>query len=174
MCREGYSPTHIIVYNLSPIYNKFIKFIRDQHPRPKIILLLLDSAQLNENISIIKKIRYKFKHWVWLDEQMLPFFDAAVCLSPHTQRLFESMTGRPSLWMPGAVSPSLSPPPFVRVKSDGEPLRLGYFGSLSDYAGILDFTKIFDSLDVPFVLEIRGAGKLSAAISQLASKSQGA
>jgi glycosyltransferase involved in cell wall biosynthesis len=164
---------HLIVYNLSPVYNKFIKWLLLKADRPKLTLLLADSAQLGERLSWAKRLRYRLKPWVWMDDAMLPCFDGAICLSPYAAKIFTEKTRSPALWMPGAVPIEADPPDFNSPAGLTNSPCLGYFGSLSAYSGIRDFAQMFLSIDTPFRLEIRGGGREATEFVKLACSSNG-
>src|SRR5579859_8046257 len=44
----GWEPDLVLIYNLSPVYNQFVSWLRRQPRAPKIVLLLLDSANLGQ------------------------------------------------------------------------------------------------------------------------------
>jgi glycosyltransferase involved in cell wall biosynthesis len=167
------SPSHLLIYNLTPLFNRFIQWLKSQSFRPKLVLLLADSAQLGVPIHWFKRLRYRFKPSTWFDDEMLNLFDAAICLSPNAQNYFAKHRGQPSLWMPGGVTPTKDPPPFLRRRAQDEPLRIGYFGALAPHTGIANFAEMFLDIKSNVYLEVRGGGSQTALIKNLARRSNG-
>ena len=53
----GWEPDVVLVYNLTPIYNQFVRWLRRQPKRPRVVLLFLDSARLGARESRWKRFR---------------------------------------------------------------------------------------------------------------------
>src|SRR5436305_388781 len=53
---ESWSPKIVLVYNLSPVYNKFLQWLHQKPNRPGLVLLLLDSPNLGENLPAAKRL----------------------------------------------------------------------------------------------------------------------
>jgi len=165
---EGWEPEAVMVYNLSPIYNQFVLWLRQQKQCPKLVLLLLDSANLGVQIPWFKRFRRRFKPMYVSDSDMLGRFDACIGLSRAVERYFRP--GQiPFLWMPGGCSPRRACR--GRSKDDAHPsggtIRLGYFGALAAHAGIKPLVQSLLTTKLPISLEICGYGKLSEQISQI-------
>jgi glycosyltransferase involved in cell wall biosynthesis len=163
----GWEPEAVLVYNLSPIYNQFIRWLRRQPRCPKLVLLLLDSPRLGQRLSWLKHLRYRCKPFHVPDDAMLPHFDACVGLSPTVERYF-----RPGpvqfLWMPGGCTPERKPAGESRDRSG--PLRLGYFGALGPHSGVSLLAQVLIEADLPATLEICGYGKMSEHFAGLAQQ----
>jgi glycosyltransferase involved in cell wall biosynthesis len=163
----GWEPGLVLVYNLSPVYNHFVRWLRRQPKRPALVLLLLDSSQLGEPMPPLKRLRYRFKPLVVPDEAMIAEFDACIGLGRESERYF-APRGVPFLWMPGACTPERAPRPATETPIAGEPLCFGYFGALAAHAGVMDLVRLFLAEPLPARLEVCGYGKLSAALGRLA------
>ncbi|MDB6021663.1 MAG: hypothetical protein JWQ04_1520 [Pedosphaera sp.] len=166
---EKWIPDAILVYNLAPVYNQFIRWLRRQPQRPRLVLLLLDSAQLGSSIPAWTRFRYKFKPFVTLDEDMLDEYDACIGLSPGVEK-HTAAHQLPMLWMPGACSPNPPPPVDVRVDDTG-PVRFCNFGALAAHAGALELTRAFLQTPGTSELHISGYGRHSGELAELAKSS---
>jgi glycosyltransferase involved in cell wall biosynthesis len=165
----GWEPDLVLVYNLSPVYNQFISWLRRQSKRPKLVLLLLDSANLGHTTPWLKQMRRRFKPMFIPDAEMITRFDACVGLSRTVEEYFQPRRV-PFLWMPGGCTPG-------RAWTNGEStapfepqsiLRFGYFGSLGPHAGVKLLAEAFLACDFPATLEICGYGKLGDSFAALA------
>ncbi|HYG35207.1 MAG TPA: hypothetical protein VEC99_10505, partial [Clostridia bacterium] len=133
----GWEPDMVLVYNLSPIYNQFLLWLRRQPQHPKLVLMLLDSANLGQRMPRLKQLRRRLKPMYVPDQEMLPSFDACVGLSRSVEHYFQPRQV-PFMWMPGACAPSraLNAQNSVQEERDNGPLQLGYFGALGAHAGV--------------------------------------
>ena len=169
--RAGWQPDAVLTYNLSPIYNAFVRDLDRAAgtARPKRVLLLLDSSQLGRALPWGKRIRYRLKPLVYPDAEMLPRFDGCIGLSPDVQKHF--LPSAPFLWMPGACPANFG----HREANDrtggveDRPVRFGYFGALAGHAGIVEFAEVFLATRTHATLRVCGYGKLSNALASLAS-----
>lgn len=162
---KGWVPETVLVYNLSPIYNAFIRWLRRSASRPRIVLLLLDSRHLGKPLPASKRLRYHFKPMITPDDAMLKYFDACVGLSSDAESYFAG-SGTPFLWMPGACDPkrvSIA----TAGNTDASSICFGYFGALTDYAGAREFAAAFAQSSVRATLRMCGHGQLSEAVTQL-------
>jgi len=163
---QGWVPHTILVYNLGPVYNAFVRWLRRQSSRPRLVLLLLDSQQLGQPLPWLRRLRYRFKPLVVPDAAMLKWFDACIGLSTDVESHF-TQTDTPFLWMPGACNPGRKP-----LEAGGppkeSPVYFGYFGALSAYSGVLDLAGEFLRSSIPARLKICGYGKMSESLQQLA------
>lgn len=160
----GWQPAAVFVYNLSPIYNQFIRWLRGQPDRPRLVLLLADSATLGRAIPRGKCFRQRFKPMVIPDAEALALFDACVALSRETEPFFAA-TKTPWLWMPGGCVPE-QVPGVPGPRPDG-PVTFGYFGSLASHAGVRQLIEVFLATPLPNTLHVCGYGKQSGAIAAL-------
>ena len=167
----GWEPDMLLVYNLSPIYNHFLLWLRQQPRCPKLVLLLLDSATLGRLVPWLKRFRHRFKPMSVPDAEMLPYFNACVGLSRHVQQYFADLQ-IPFLWMPGGCCPQLACSEPNGFAAPGDQKRLGYFGALGPHAGVRLMVETFLGLDLPATLEICGYGKAAAEIEALSGKDQ--
>ncbi len=163
---EGWVPEAILVYNLSPVYNAFIRWLRRQPNRPRLVLLLLDSSQLGARLPAIKRLRYHFKPMIVPDAAMLGQFDACIGLSTDVEVYFKPVQ-TPFLWMPGACDPKRTPESAAE-KTEAAPVCFGYFGALAAYSGVWELAEVFRQGRLPATLRICGYGKLSDSLAQLA------
>jgi len=163
---EGWMPDAILVYNLGPIYNAFIRWLRRQSPRPCLVLLLLDSVQLGTSLPLLKRLRYRLKPLVVPDADMLQEFDACIGLSIDVENYFKP-SRTPFLWMPGACDPARRPAAREEQR-DSSPMCFGYFGALASHAGVSDLVDVFLQSPIRATLRICGYGKLSEGFARRA------
>jgi glycosyltransferase involved in cell wall biosynthesis len=165
----GWEPDAVLVYNLSPIYNRFLLWLERRAPQSKRVLLLLDSASLGRPIPWLKRFRHRFKPLCVPDTEMLGHFEGCIGLSRTVE---EHVRPRqlPFLWMPGGCSPGRALPPqdFPPEPAGPFPLRLGYFGALAAHAGVKPLVEAFLASDLPATLELCGYGKLGPDLAGLA------
>jgi glycosyltransferase involved in cell wall biosynthesis len=167
----GWEPDAVLVYNLSPIYNQFLLWLRRHRNCPKLVLLLLDSPNLGVPMHRWKRFRRRFKPMYMPDGDMIWRFDACVGLSQSTEKYFRPREV-PFLWMPGGCTPSRAPRmnEHELQERNGE-IRMGYFGALADHAGVKPLINTVLSADVRASLEICGYGKLGEMCDELARQS---
>src|SRR5258708_33048333 len=103
----GWQPDVVVVYNLSPIYNQFLLWLRCHPKCPKLVLLLLDSPSLGVPRQRWKSFRRRFKPMYTPDSEMISRFDACIGLSKVTEKYFRP-PGVPFLWRPGGFNPPRS------------------------------------------------------------------
>ena len=149
----GWRPDMVMVYNLSPIYNQFLLWLRRQADCPKLVLLLLDSPNLGRTMSAFKRLRHRFKPMTVPDNEMLDKFDACVGLSREVERYF-SPHGVPFLWMPGGCTPERACSEPNGFAQQGGLKRFGYFGALGAHAGVKPMVEAFLGRELPGSLEI--------------------
>ena len=165
--RDGL-PDVVMMKNLGPAYNRFIRWLGHQRPRPLIVWLLADAGSLGRKISFSKRLRYAFKPMVTLDEtEAIPWFDACISFSLDTRQYFEPR-GMPWLWMPAAFNFHYEPP--AANPSENGPVRFGYFGTLGAHSHVLEMTQAFFRAEVPGTLHACGYGGLSGTLKQLAGQ----
>src|SRR5882724_4849425 len=68
---EGGTPDAVLAYNLSPIYNNFVRWLKKQGSPPKLVLLLLDSSRLGKPTPPLKRLRRRLKPLVIPDDEMI-------------------------------------------------------------------------------------------------------
>ena len=164
--RDGWEPDAVLVYNLPAVFNDFIRWLHRQPGRPATVLLLADSSTLGRKLSATKRLRYRCKPMTWLDDEMLPCFDACVGLSRDTRRFFAPRNA-PWLWLPGACNPDEAPPAFAPAHAG--PIRFGYFGALAGHSGVMEMTRTFLNTASPATLHVCGYGKLASELRALAA-----
>lgn len=169
--RSGWRPDFVLVYNLSPIYNGFLRWLQRQPGCPRLVLLLLDSAHLGHRLPAFKRFRYRFKPLATPDSEMLPLFDACIGLSREVERHFSPL-GIPFYWMPGGCAPSraLREPEFAGFGTNGQPTRFGYFGALGAHAGVRLLVDTFLSIGGSARLEVCGYGKGASELAAIAAR----
>ncbi len=165
--RQG-APDVILVKNLGPVYNCFVRWLRRQQPRPRIVLVLADAGTLGQKIPLVKRLRYAFKPMITLDEgKSMHWFDACISFSFDTRRYFEPR-GVPWMWMPSAFNFRFDPPPAGPAQTG--PIRFGYFGQLAERTTVLPMVQGFLDAKVPGTLHVCGYGKLSNVLKELAGR----
>jgi glycosyltransferase involved in cell wall biosynthesis len=170
----GWQPDAVLAYNLTPVYNAFIRRLRSQGVRARRVLLLLDSSQLGRRPSLGRRLRRLLKPLAVADEAMLGEFDACVGLSRDAERYFRP-GGRPYLWMPGACRPERAPagaaePAGGEAADPAAPIRFGYFGAIAEHAGIFELADAFLRTSLPATLRVCGYGRGSARLAELARR----
>lgn len=165
--QAGWVPDAVLVYNLSPVYNGFIRWLarKSRAQRPKLIVLFADSSTLGHPVSWSKRLRYRFKPLVFPEEEMLRLFDGTIALSRDT-RWFWDANNIPWLWMPGGCDPALAPA--HNAPAPSTEVAFGYFGALAAHAGILPLVEAFIGAELPATLHVCGYGKLGPVIEGLA------
>ncbi len=158
-------PDIVLVRNLQHVFNHFVKWLRKQHPRPAIVLVLADSG-LGQPVSLSRRLRYYFKPMQVLEEQAALWYDACLGFGLESQRHFKPR-GVPWLWMPSAFNFYYEPPP--STVRDG-PIRFGYFGGLTQSIGVLSLVHAFLASGVPGPLRLCGFGGLTETLKKLAAE----
>ena len=167
---NGWEPDVVLVYNLSPIYNQFLLWLKRHLRCPKLVLLLLDSPNLGVPVQRWKTFRRRFKPLYTPDCEMIWRFDACIGLSKVTEKYFRPRNV-PFLWMPGGCTPAR-----VCLADPGTPdrrngsVRLGYFGALADHAGVRPLIETVLATQIPALLEICGYGKLAQTLNSLGTQ----
>jgi glycosyltransferase involved in cell wall biosynthesis len=168
---EGWVPEAVLVYNLSPIYNNFLRWLKKQTPHPKLVLLLLDSSQLGQPISPSRRFRHRLKPLAIPDEEMILDFDACIGWSQSAEKYF-APRNIPFLWIPGGVTPQRSA--FVEkditYPTSDEPIRFAYFGALAEHSGIMELIQAFQRSSLGATLHICGSGRLAPEIAAAAGQ----
>ncbi len=169
---NGWEPDVVLVYNLSPIYNQFLRWLKRHAKCPKLVLLLLDSPNLGVPVHRWKSFRRKFKPMYTPDSEMLWRFDACIGLSKLTEKYFRPRNV-PFLWMPGGCTPARAcPVDSSKPEQRNASVHLGYFGALADHAGVRPLIETVLGTQIPASLEICGYGKLGETIDTLATGSE--
>ena len=168
-CASGWKPDLVLVYNLSPIYNQFLLWLARQARHPKLLLLLLDSAQLGRPIPNLKRLRHCLKPMTTPDAAMLSHFDGCIGLSQSVEKYFRALK-TPFLWMPGGCTASraLTEREFPTAVEPSIPIRFGYCGAFGAHAGVKLLIETFLAADIPGTLEICGYGKSGPEFASLA------
>lgn len=169
---QGWEPEAILVYNLSPIYNQFLLWLRRQARCPRLVLLLLDSSSLGQPVPRSKRFRHRFKPMHVADSDMLDCFDACIGLSRTVEKYFVPR-GIPFMWMPGGCTPgrALSAEEYPDPIEDQTPIRFAYFGALGPHSGVKALAEVFAAMPVSATLEICGYGKQTSELAALAQRS---
>jgi glycosyltransferase involved in cell wall biosynthesis len=161
---RGRTPDILLVKNLAPVFNRFVRWLRSKPSRPLIVLVLADSGTLGQRISLSRRLRYAFKPMQTLDDQAMLWYDACIAFGLGTRRVFESHR-IPWMWMPSAFNFHYDPPP---NPAHTGPIRFGYFGALAEHAAVLTTVRTFLDSQVPGTLYMCGFGKLSGELKELA------
>lgn len=160
-------PDVVLVRNLTPVFNRFVRWLRRQTPRPAIVLVLADSSTLGLRVPIGRRLRYKFKPMQTMDDVAIRWYDACIGFGVQTRRYFEPR-GIPWMWMPSAPNFNYTPPE-VQPERTG-PIRFGYFGSLAEHAAVLPTAQTFLKAGVEGPLHMCGFGRLSEVLRELAAE----
>lgn len=159
-------PDVVLVRNLNPIFNRFVRWLRRLRPRPLIVLILADSSTLGQRVSLSRRLRYAFKPMQTLDDTAILWYDACISFGLGTRPYFEPR-GVPWLWMPSAFNFSYDPPE-PAVEHTG-PISFAYFGALAEHAAVIPMVQGFLKSGVPGPLHLCGFGKLSDRLQQIAA-----
>jgi len=166
--REGWKPECVLVYNTHPVWNAFVRFLSRHDPEIKRILILLDSNQFSQKTGLLKRIRYRLKPFHWTDEVMLPQFHGIASASFSSKAYCEEHQ-IPWHWFPGGIQGDgllerVSKPPASGL------VKMGYFGSHSDYAGLRELLEAFLQVKDPKLkLSIAGEGAKTEELKKLSS-----
>lgn len=166
LARDG-QPDIVLVRNLNPVFNRFVRWLRQQHPRPRIVLVFADSGTLGQKIPFSRRFRYAFKPMQVLDQDAIGWYDACISFGIGTRRYFDAL-GIPWMWMPSAFNFQYDPPA-VAVQRSG-PIQFGYFGALAEHAAVLPLVETFVAAEVPGALRVCGFGKLSGKLAELSAR----
>lgn len=154
--RQGWKPDCFVVYNAHPIGNAFTRFLAKHDPEVKRVLLFLDSRHFGKKLRSLKRLRLQLKPLHWSDEAMLPYYHGVASASLSSEHFCRDRS-IPWWWFPGGAQTdglldTVESPPTKGV------IRMGYFGSHSDYAGLKDLLDAF--LAAPHLkLELSIAGE---------------
>jgi len=163
--RKGWKPDFFVVYNSHPIGNAFTRFLAKYDPDVKRILLFLDGRDFGKHLSPLKRLRLKLKPLHWCDETMLPYFHGVASASLSSEHFCRERS-IPWHWFPGGAQADGLLDRVQAPPSDG-PIRIGYFGSHSDYAGLKDLLDAFAANpDLDLVLSIAGEGSKTGDLKQ--------
>jgi glycosyltransferase involved in cell wall biosynthesis len=160
-------PDVVLVRNLSPVFNQFVRWLRRQDPRPAIVLVLADSSTLGLRVPFSRRLRYRFKPMQWMDDVAIKWYDGCIGFGLQTRRFFEPH-GVPWMWMPSAPNFPYAPPSAQPTRSG--PIRFGYFGSLAEHAAVLPTVQAFLDSGVQGSLHMCGFGKSSDRLAALAAR----
>jgi glycosyltransferase involved in cell wall biosynthesis len=139
--RQGFAPDLIVMTNFTPIYNGFIRWLNRRSDSPPVLLYLADSTTLRASIPPLKRLRYRFKPFIWPDDEMVSFVHGCVSTSRSVGDWFPA-TGYPWHWLPNGIDPNR----IVRTsekRSATDPVRFGFFGALSEHTGIPALLRLF-------------------------------
>lgn len=159
-------PDVILVCNMSPVYNGFIRWLKRQVSSPRVILYLADSVNLQHKAGWSRWLRHRFRPLSWPDSEMIGFMDACVAVSRSTRDFF-ALRGLPWLWLPNGCDPTRAIRSSVPVLEG--PVRFGYFGTLAPHGGVPLLLRIFLSRERNIELHICGFGKAKQQIAELCS-----
>jgi glycosyltransferase involved in cell wall biosynthesis len=166
--REGWKPDCVLVYNTHPVWNAFVRFLSRHDPEIKRILILLDSNQFSQKNGLLKRMRHRLKPFHWTDEAMLPQFHGIASASFSSKEYCEQHQ-IPWHWFPGGIQGD------GLLERVGNPdtsglVKLGYFGSHSDYAGLRELLEAFLQVkDTKLRLSIAGEGAKTEELKKLSS-----
>jgi len=160
-------PDVVLVRNLTPVFNHFVKWLRAQRPRPAIVLVFADSSTFGKKVSAWRKFRYSFKPMQTLNDDAMLLYDACISFGVGTRSFFDERN-IPWMWMASSFNFSYDPPPPDPARTG--PIRFGYFGALAEHAHILPTVKIFLDSKVPGSLRVCGFGKLADDLKALAGQ----
>lgn len=165
--QAGWRPDCILMYNFSPVYNGFIRWLKNRPNPPRVAVYLADSTNLQQEYPWLKRMRHRLKPLKWPDSEMVRFVDACAAVSLSTKEFFEKRKV-PWLWSPVGCDPARA----IRSQDatrDG-PLRFGFFGSIAPYGGLPALVKVFLSRQRKSSLHICGYGKGKEELAALSGR----
>lgn len=74
--------------NLNPVFNYFVRWLRQQSNRPRIVLVFADSATLGRTIPRSRRLRYAFKPMQTWDDDAIRWYDACISFGIGHSALF--------------------------------------------------------------------------------------
>lgn len=164
---DGWKPDCILVYNTHPVWNAFVRFLSKKDPDIKRILILLDSNQFSQKTGFIKKLRHKMKPLCWTDAEMLPQFHGIASASFSSKEFCEERKIAWH-WFPGGIQED-GLLEWVGMPDTSGPVKLGYFGSHSDYAGLRELLAAFMQTEsAKLRLSIAGEGSGTEELKKIA------
>lgn len=167
LCRAGWQPEAVVCYNLTPIYNTFLRSLARAGDAPPRVCLMTDSTWLGRRMPLGRRLRHAFKPFQVSDASMIPRLDGLITVSHVTaQRL--QRNGKPSLWMPGACDLAAVLP--IRIAEHSGPIVFGYYGALGDHAGTEELILAHQRGAGDSLLRVCGYGKKLPALRELAAR----
>lgn len=163
----GSEPDIVLVRNLNPVFNRFVRWLRRRPTRPRIVLVFADSSTLGHAIPLSRRVRYAFKPMQVWDADAILWYDACISFGLGTREFFEPH-GIKWMWMPSAFNFHYDPPPEVSPRTG--PIRFGYFGALAEHAAVLPMVQGFLASGVPGTLHVCGFGKSPDQLRALAAQ----
>ncbi len=160
------APDVVLVRNLTPVFNRFVRWLRGQSPRPRIVLIFADSASLGKRMPAFRRFRYSLKPMYVSDDEAIGWYDGCISFGLGTEAFFRPL-GIPWMWMPSAFNFSYSPP---AEKAASGPIEYGYFGALAEHAGVVPMIQEFLNAAVPGRLHVCGFGKQAAQLQEIAAQ----
>ncbi|MBX3732656.1 MAG: hypothetical protein KF791_08685 [Verrucomicrobiae bacterium] len=159
-------PDIVLVRNLNPVFNRFVRWLRSREPRPRIVLVFADSALLGQAMPPFRRFRHRFKPMQVPDSVAIAWYDGCISFGIGTEKFFTPL-GIPWLWMPSAFNFSYEPP--IEAPRTG-PIDFGYFGALAAHASVVPMVGGFLDAAVPGRLFACGFGALSGELKALADR----
>ena len=162
-------PDVILVRNLHPTFNRFVRWLRAHPPHPKIVLVFADSSQLGHTMRPFRRFRYSLKPLYVPDDVAIGWYDGCISFGVGTEKFFAPL-GIPWMWMPSAFNFAYQPPPEREMTG---PITFGYFGALAAHASVIPLVEEFVRAGVPGSLHACGFGKQAAELQALAARHPG-
>lgn len=159
-------PDIVLVRNLHPVFNRFVRWLRAHPPHPRIVLVFADSSSLGQVMRPFRRFRYSLKPMYVPDDVAIGWYDACISFGIGTEKFFEPL-GIPWMWMPSAFNFPYDPPPEREVSG---PVTFGYFGALAGHASVIPMVEQFVNSGVPGTLHACGFGKQAAELEALAAR----
>ena len=155
--KEGWQPDLVLVCNFtSPVYNAFVRWLKRTGQPPRRVLYLADSPMLGLAVPRLRRLRYRFKPFGWLHDEVAPFYEACVAVSVSSKSYFRERR-LPWLWQPSGCDPARARTS-RRGHSDG-PIAFGFFGGASEYTGLPQLLRVFTAQPRAATLHVCSFGK---------------
>jgi glycosyltransferase involved in cell wall biosynthesis len=167
LCRAGWRPEVVVCYNLTPIYNAFLRSLATAGYAPRRVCLMTDSTWLGRRMPLGKRLRYALKPFQVPDASMISRLDAVIAVSHATVRRLEG-DGKPCLWMPGGCDLAAVLP--IRIAEHSGPIVFGYYGALGDHAGAEELILAHQRSAGDAVLRVCGYGKKTPVLRELTAR----
>lgn len=163
--RSGWIPDAILMYNFSPVYNGFIRWLKREPCAPCLVLYLADSMNLQQAFPWTRRVRHALKPLTWPDSEMVSLVDACIGVSASTEKFFADRR-LPWLWLPNGCNSGRALQPSTEHPGNG-PIQFGYIGSLGAHAGAQDLLRVFLAREGTERLHICGFGMPKARVAAL-------
>ncbi len=164
---SDWKPDAVVCYNLTPIYNAFLRWLASTDTARARVCLMTDSTWLGRRMPLSKRLRHALKPFQVTDASMIPRLSGLITASQATARRLAA-DGKPTLWMPGGCDVDAVLP--IRIPEHSGPVVFGYYGALGDHAGTEQLIRAHQRCGGDSLLRVCGYGKKMDALRELATR----